>query len=518
MTQPMTQADITEPLQEPEVVSAEPDDRKLTLKILIAAAEAAPFAKVGHVAEVVGSLPLALQSLGHDVRLVIPRYGRIDPTKFDLKPVAALQQLDITMNRNSEQVFISEGRIGETGHTLPVYFVNNEKYFNRDGIYGYPDDDERFILFCRSVVEMLPRMGWQPDIIHCHDWHTAIIPSWLKTVYADQPFYKDIASVYTIHNLAYQGIFGYRVLEIAGIGEYGFVYPQREDVSNLVSLMSLGIQTADVINTVSPTYAQEIITPQYGEHLDQVLEQRRDRLFGILNGIDITQFNPATDRFLKVNFEAASLDQRIQNKLDLQKEVRLPQNPNVPLIGMISRLANQKGFDLIAQVIEPLMKLDLQFVLMGTGDPFYHDLFQQMAETYPEKVTYVMTFRTPLAQKIYGGSDLFLMPSRTEPCGLGQMIAMRYGSIPVVRQTGGLADTVKDFDPRTQTGNGFTFSDYNSLALYGAIVRALETYKHPEVWHALMTRDMMADYSWNASAARYVQLYFRAIEFHRTTV
>lgn len=485
------------------------------LKVLIVAAEAAPFAKVGHMAEVVGSLPVALRNLGHDVRLVIPRYGRIDPVKFDLKPLAALQQLAIPMNRGSEKVYITEGQIGNPGERVPVYFVNNDKYFNRDGIYGYPDDDERFILFCRAALEMLPELEWQPDIIHCHDWHTAIIPNWLKTIYADQPFYKDMASVYTVHNLAYQGIFGYRVLEIAGIGEYGFVFSKPDDTSNLVSLMSLGIRSADVISTVSPTYAKEILTPQLGEHLDQLLNERQERLFGILNGIDVQQFNPATDRFLVTPFDETSLSRRVKNKLDLQREARLPQNPNVPVIGMISRLANQKGFDLLVQIIEPLMQLDVQFVLMGTGDPFYHDLFRQMAERYPEKTAYFMTFNSPIAQKIYGGSDLFLMPSRFEPCGLGQMIAMRYGSIPVVRQTGGLADTVKDFDPRTQSGNGFTFAEYEPLALYGAIVRALETYKYPDVWHNLMTRDMMADYSWQASAVCYVKIYQKAKKFHQ---
>ena len=485
------------------------------MKILIVAAEATPFAKVGHVAEVTGSLPIALKKLGHDVRLVIPGYGRIDPAKFDLKPVAALQHLVVPVNRGQEMVAISEGLIGQPHNEVPVYFVNNEKYFNRDGIYSYPDDDERFILFCRSVLEMLPELEWQPDVIHCHDWHTAIIPNWLKTIYANQPFYQNIASVYTIHNLAYQGIFGYRVLEIAGLAEHSFVYSQSDDPSPAVSLMSLGIQSADVISTVSPTYAQQILTPQYGEHLDKLLDERRDRLFGILNGIDVDLFNPAQDRYLASHFDAHSLERRLDNKLDLQREAHLPQNPDVPIIGMISRLANQKGFDLIAQIIDLLMQLDLQFVLMGTGDHLYHDLFSQIAERYPTKMSYFMTFNTPIAQKIYGGSDLYLMPSRFEPCGLGQMIAMRYGSIPVVRRTGGLADTVEDFNPRTSQGNGFTFTDYDSLLLYGAVVRALETYKYPAVWHDLMVRDMQADYSWQASAIQYVSLYEKAQEFHR---
>jgi len=487
---------------------------KAALKILVVAAEAVPFAKVGHVAEVVGSLPLALRELGHDVRLAIPRYGQIDPIKFDLKPIASLQKLIVPMDSHLEAVQISQGQIGKS---VPVYLVNNAKYFNREGIYGYPDDDERFILFCRAVLEMLPLLEWQPDIIHCHDWHTAIIPHWLKTIYADKPFYQHTASVYTIHNLAYQGIFGYRVLEIAGIGEYEFVYPEQSDPNRLVSLMSLGIRSADVISTVSPTYAREILTPQYGEHLEELLNSRSDQLFGILNGINTNVFNPATDRYLAANFDAASLEKRVQNKLVLQREANLPENPDVPLIGMISRLANQKGFDLMAQIIEPLMQLNVQFVLMGTGDPFYHELFRQIAERYPAKASFYLTFKSPIAQKIYGGSDLFLMPSRFEPCGLGQMIAMRYGSIPVVRETGGLADTVKDVDPRYDEGNGFTFSEYNSMLLYAAIVRALETYKYPTLWQNLMRRDMLADYSWRNSAAQYVELYFKALQFYQAS-
>lgn len=482
------------------------------LKILIVAAEAVPFAKVGHVAEVVGSLPLALKELGLDVRLAIPRYGQIDPIKFDLKPVASLQDLVVPMDSHREQVQISEGQIGKG---VPVYLVDNAKYFGREGIYGYPDDDERFILFCRAVLQMLPVLGWQPDIIHCHDWHTAIIPHWLKTIYADHPFYQPIATVYTIHNLAYQGIFGYRVLEIAGIGEYQFVYSQESDPNRLVSLMSLGIRSADVISTVSPTYAREILTPQYGEHLNDLLNSRSERLFGILNGINTNVFNPATDRYLAANFDADSLDRRVLNKLDLQREAQLPQNPEVPVIGMISRLANQKGFDLLAQIIDPLLQLDVQFVLMGTGDPLYHDLFRQVAERYPEKASFFLTFRNPIAQKIYGGSDLFLMPSRFEPCGLGQMIAMRYGSIPVVRETGGLADTVKDVEPRHDQGNGFTFKEYDAMLFYAAIVRALETYKYPEIWHNLQRRDMLANYSWYASAVQYIELYRDAQQFHR---
>jgi starch synthase len=484
------------------------------LKILVVAAEAVPFAKMGHVAEVTGSLPCALKELGHDVRLVIPRYGRIDLAKFDLKP--AISALNIHLhNDHYEKVDVYESSLKDE---LPVYLVDNYRYFNREGIYGYPDDDERFILFCRTVLEMLPELRWQPDIIHCHEWHTAVIPNWLKTTYAGNPFYRNIASVYTIHNLAYQGIFGYRVLEIAGIAEHDFVYPTNDDAQNVVSLMSLGIRYADIVNTVSPTYAREILTTQYGEHMESLLQERRDRLYGILNGIDTNHFNPATDRYLSSRFDQNDFQLRQANKLDLQRECQLPQNPDLPVIGMITRLANQKGLDLLAQIIAPLLKLDLQFVLMGTGDPLYHELFTQVAQQNPEKMSVRLTFNAALAQKIYGGSDIFLMPSRFEPCGLGQMIAMRYGSIPVVRRTGGLADTVQDYDPQTGQGSGFTFVEYDHWMLFAAIVRALETYKNRQVWNRLVNHDMAADYSWNASAHEYIKIYDKARQFRQQDV
>lgn len=491
-------------------------DEVRPLRILIVAAESVPFAKVGHVAEVVGSLPLALKNLGHDVRMALPRYSRIDPVKFDLKPLG--NKLRIPMDSHQESVYISETTIGsldETDKQVPVYFINNDKYFNREGIYSYPDDDERFILFCRSILQMLKeQLEWKPDIIHCHDWHTAIIPNLLKTLSVDDDFYRDIATVYTIHNLAYQGIFGYRVLEIAGIGEYSFHYPQEDDAAQVVSLMSLGIQHADVVSTVSPTYAKEILTPQYGENMDVLLNQRRDRLFGILNGINVEHFNPTTDRYLEANYDINSLERRRENKQDLQKSFRLPVKPDTPIIGMVTRLANQKGLDILAKIIEPLLQLDVQFALMGTGDQYYHEFFGQIARKYSDKTTVTFTFNSALAQKIYAGSDMLLMPSRFEPCGLGQMIAMRYGTIPIVRSTGGLADTVEDFDPRTGQGNGFTFEEYNPYMLFAALIRATETYKYKDVWENLMRRAIQIDHSWNASAAQYVELYRKAQQFH----
>ncbi|MBC7223610.1 MAG: glycogen synthase [Anaerolineae bacterium] len=482
------------------------------LNILYLSAEVVPFAKTGGLADVAGSLPKAIRALGHDIRVAMPRYGRVDIGKFGLKKV--LGPFPVPLDDQTKPAEIYEGRIGKD---VPVYFVENRELYDRDGIYMYPDDAERFIFYCRAALEMCRHLGWKPDIIHCNDWHTAIVPNWLKTIYKDAPFFAGTATVYTIHNLAYQGIFGYRVLEIAGVDEYGFLaHPDIADLNEVVDLMARGIHFADVINTVSETYAQEILTPEYGERLDPLLRDRRHRLFGILNGIDYEVMNPATDPHIAQHYDIHSLDKRVENKKALQREAGLKEDVDVPLVGAISRLTDQKGFDLVAQVMDPMLRyLKVQFVLLGTGEQRYHEMFQDLSQRYPEQVRAFLTFNAPLAQRIYAGSDMFLMPSRFEPCGLGQMIAMRYGSVPVVRETGGLADTVKDFDPRAGTGNGFTFREYEPLALYTALVRAAETYRHADVWRRIQLAGMTADFSWAASARKYVDLYQRALSIIR---
>jgi starch synthase len=481
--------------------------RQKPLKVLMLSAEVVPFAKVGGLADVAGSLPKALHKLGHDVRVAMPRYGRIDPEEFDLQE--AVPTFAVPMNKQVEEAAILQGRIGDG---VPVYLVENAKYYDRDGIYMYPDDAERFVFFCRSALEMLRHLDWCPDVIHCHDWHTAIVPNWLQTTYRDDPFFANTATVYTIHNLAYQGIFGYRILEIAGLAKHGFMYhPEMADLSEVVDLMARGIYFADVINTVSERYAREILSPEMGERLDPLLRDRRDRLYGILNGIDYEVLNPATDPYIAQQYDVQHLEKRTANKLALQEEAGLQVNADTPLVGIISRLADQKGFDILGDVIDHLLDLDLQFVVLGTGDPHYHEMFSRVAQAYSGKAAVFLTFNTELARKIYAGADLFLMPSRYEPCGLGQLIAMRYGSVPVVRATGGLADTVANFDPRTGEGNGFSFEPYDRWALFAAIVRAIETFKHKDTWRPLQVRGMSADFSWAASATKYVDLYHRAL-------
>jgi starch synthase len=480
------------------------------LKILLLSAEAVPFAKVGGLADVAGSLTKALRRLGHDARLALPKYGRISQAEFALTQV--VESLPVPVGSGHELATVFESDV----EGVPAYLVGNDKYFGREEVYGYHDDGERFVFFCRAALEMLKKLDWQPDIIHCNDWHTGITPNWLKTIYRDDPFFADTATVFTIHNLAYQGIFGPELVQFAGLADYGLIpHPTDDGLSRVVVLIARGILFADVINTVSEKYAQEILTPEYGERLHPILAQRQGRLFGILNGLDYEVWNPATDRDIAVNYDIASLDQRIENKLALQREAGLAVDPDVPLIGMVSRLADQKGFDILAEASDQLMEMALQFVLLGTGEERYHRIFANVAGKYPGQVAVFLKFDGALARRIYAGSDAFLMPSRFEPCGLGQMIAMRYGSVPIVRSTGGLADTVQDYDPTTGQGNGFAFSDYSKEALLAAVKRAWETYRHQDTWRTLVERGMKADFSWQASARKYVDLYYRALMFNQ---
>lgn len=481
------------------------------LRVLFISAEASPYAKVGGLADVAGSLPKSLRELGHDVRVIMPRYGRISHELYQLKPV--LEAFQVPLPAGDEPASLWQTELEDS---VPVYMVESEHYFGREAIYGYPDDGERFIFFCRAALEAVRMLGWSPNIVHCNDWHTAIIPSMLKATYDDDPIFGGTATVFTIHNLAYHGIFDQKILAMTGLGG-GFLRPQIGDRSDQVDLMSQGILYAEVINTVSPTYAQEILTPEYGEGLDAVLKYRKARIFGILNGLDTESFNPATDPHIAVQYDLDSLDRKVENKLALQREGKMKEDADIPVVGIVSRLADQKGFDLLESIIEPLLvETGLQFVLLGTGDQHYQDLFRRIGQRYAGQVAISLTFDVGLAQRIYAGSDMFLMPSRYEPCGLGQMIAMRYGTIPVVRRTGGLADTVADYQPASGEGNGFVFENYTSQACYTAIVRAIEAYRRPKEWRQLQKRGMLADLTWAASARKYVELYHKALEFKLT--
>lgn len=485
------------------------------LKILVVSSEVVPFAKTGGLADVAGSLPKALalvgnDNMGNDVRVVMPRYQQIE---------AGVYRMDfpVPFKDRNETAIIREASIesqyrGER-KTIPVYLVDNHHYFYRDRIYMFDDEAERFAFFCRAVLEMLPKLDWQPDVIHCNDWQSGPIPLFLKTHYRQDQFYNRIATVFTIHNLQYQGNYPKDVLRILGLGEE-FFHPERLEFYGMVSFMKAGIVYSDVINTVSRTYASEIQHPELGERMDGLLRKRSKDLYGIVNGINYHEFNPKTDPRITRNYDSSSVANKKENKYALQKEMNLPVK-DVPLIGLISRLVDQKGLDLIAEVIDEIMSADLQFVVLGSGDHYYENMFERIRSRYPDKMGLYLGFNAILAQRIYAGSDMFLMPSRFEPCGLGQLISLRYGTIPIVRFTGGLADTVNDYNPDTGSGNGFGFFEYSGRELLNTIKRSIKLYREkPAQWEALVRNAMEQDFSWARSGVEYLQLYQQAMSTH----
>jgi starch synthase len=482
------------------------------LKILFVTAEMSPFAKTGGLADVAASLPKALAELGHDVRVVMPKYQSIEADfRYVMDfPIQIENRIETCVVRKVDVNLKGTGKKG----SLPVYFADSYKYFDRDGIYGHYDDSERFVFFCKATLNLLPLINFKPDIIHCNDWHTGPICLLLKEELKDNEFYKSISTVYTIHNLEYQGNFHSYVVNLLNIG-YEVFTPEKAEFFGMFSFMKTGLVYADVITTVSSVYAKEIQTPQYGERLDGLLQKRSSDLYGVLNGIDYEEFNPGTDRSIEHNFGVDNFQDKKLNKSALQKETGLPQS-DVPVIGLISRLSGQKGLNLIIDRIDDFMARDLQFVLLGTGDDYYQDHFRRIAAKYPEKISINLEFNAKLAQKIYAGSDMFLMPSRFEPCGLGQIISLRYGTIPIVRATGGLAETIIDYDEDTSHGNGFSFSNFSSDDMIDAIDRAIMLYKEkPDEWNKLVVRAMKSDFSWNRSAAKYVELYINAVNKRR---
>ncbi|MFH1007535.1 MAG: glycogen synthase GlgA [Candidatus Latescibacterota bacterium] len=500
------------------------------LKILICSSEVAPFAKTGGLGDVAGSLPLALSGLGHDVRVAMPKYAAIDEEKHGLKMLAPLE---VPISHRTVKGALWTGKIegGECKEranasctqespapksVIPVLFIAQEGYFNREQLYqeageDYRDNLARFTFFCRGTLEALKALDWKPDVIHVNDWQTALIPVYLKTLYANDSFFEGMGTVLTIHNLAFQGTFESELLPLTGLNWDEFV-PEKLEFHGKLNLMKGGIVYADVLNTVSRQYGKEIQTEELGCGLSGLLASRSDALYGVLNGIDYSVWNPETDRHIAQNFGPDHLKGKQACKAALQKESGLPHR-GVPLIGIISRLTNQKGCDLIGEVIEQIMGLDLQMVLLGTGMPKYHALFDQISKRYPKKMAVHLTFDNALAHRVEAGSDMFLMPSRYEPCGLNQLYSLKYGAVPIVHATGGLADTIVDYSPKNAqqgTANGFVFREYSGGALLVAIKLAVATYQDRETWLQLMRTGMKQDFSWMSSAAEYVSLYRKA--------
>jgi starch synthase len=400
-----------------------------------------------------------------------------------------------------------------TDGELPVYLIWNEAYFSsRDRVYGFEDDAQRFSVFGRAALAALQHLDWRPDVIHANDWHTAIVPAWLNTDGRRFSRYRGIASLFTVHNLAYQGITGRLILTFS---QMEYLKHLAIEPPGTVNWLAQGIAYADLINTVSPRYAKEILTSAIGMGLAPLLQERRDRLSGVLNGIDYDQWDPSADSSIPHRFTVDSLDRRAANKTVLQQQARLPTRPGVPLVGMVSRLDAIKGLDIMEPVLEWLMQREAQFIVLGTGEAEYHEMFEELQNRFPGRMRAFLKFDDVLARRIYAGADMFLMPSLVEPCGLGQMIAMRYGCVPVVRATGGLSDTVTDYADKPRRGTGFTFENTDPEACQGALEQALKAYSNKRIWRGLQRRGMAADFSWTASAAQYVELYRRAITLHK---
>ncbi len=477
------------------------------MKVVIISSEVVPFAKVGGLADVAGSLPKALEKNGIEVKVFLPKYKTISAEKFSLK--RAVSFISVPIKDTIKNAHIWEGKIGKN---VQVFLIENEEYFGRDNIYGYYDDPERYTFFSRAVIEAMKRMEFAPDVIHANDWQTGLIPVYLKTLYAKDEFFKETGTLYTIHNLAYQGITDKEHILIANLPWSVFQMDGIEYYGN-VNIMKGGIIFSEAINTVSKTYAKEIQTPEYGEGLEGVLLSRKDRLFGIVNGIDYEVWNPETDKDIKVNYSVETIEKKIENKRALKEENGLSSSDSVPLFGLISRLVDQKGLDILLEGIDEIMALDLEFIILGTGDEKYHIALKEMVNKYPDKLRAHIMFDPHLARRIYAGVDFFLMPSKFEPCGLGQLISLRYGTVPVVRKTGGLADTVIPFDPEKGEGNGIVFEKYSKETLVDAIRRAVELYKNPGEMKICQKNGMTADYSWNRSANEYIELYKKVKNF-----
>lgn len=466
------------------------------MKILLAASEVFPYAKSGGLADVAGSLPIAISKLGHRVSVVMPRYS-ID--SIESRTERLPQDLIIWGQRSGTYV--------DRSAAVPTYFIDGPQYFARGRLYGEPDDVERFAFFSRGVVEFAKSQGDRYDVIHSNDWMTGLVAAYLKVLHADDPAFAGVRTLFTIHNLAFQGLFGRDLLPKFGLPDWIYRTEKGIEFFGQASALKTGIVFSDAVSTVSPTYSEEIQTPEFGERLDGLLRARRDDLFGILNGVDYDEWNPATDPYIAARYSATDLRGKEVCKRDLLQAFGLPEVPGRPLISCISRLSEQKGFDLVLQAADRMLDRGVAFVLLGSGVETYERAFQQLRDRRPSQVGIYLGFSNELAHKIEAGSDIFLMPSRFEPCGLNQMYSLRYGTVPIARAVGGLQDTIESFDRTTRRGNGLKFYDYASDQLVEKVNEALAVYEDKDLWRTLILNGMANDFSWDVSARRYIEVF-----------
>lgn len=467
------------------------------MKVLFATSEAYPFAMSGGLADVSGALPKALRRKFVGCRVVMPLYGTVSHEMRE--KMTFICNITVPVSWRRQYCGIFEAHLDG----VIYYLIDNEYYFKRDMLYGHYDDAERFAFFSRAVLEIIPHIGFTPDIIHCNDWQTAMVPVYLNEYYKNDGLYSNIKTVFTIHNIQYQGKYGMELYnDLLGL------IPGRESLveyDGCVNMMKGAIQCADKVTTVSPTYAREILEPYYSYGLDSILKQFTYKLTGIVNGIDYDVYNPETDPLIFKNFDAKSVKYKEYNKTELQKQMGLPVRGDVPVIGMVTRLVKHKGLELVKRVFEELLQADLQFVILGSGEWEFENFFYEMAKKYPQKVGLKIGFDGTLAHRIYAGADIFLMPSKSEPCGLAQMVSLRYGTVPIVRETGGLNDTITDSG--NGEGNGFTFKNFNAHEMEDAVWRAIAGYRDKNGWDILRKRCMACNNSWSASAGAYIGLY-----------
>lgn len=469
------------------------------MKVLFTAGEAYPFIMSGGLGEVAGALPKALSTLegkDNDVRVIIPLYSKI-PQKYRDEMIF-MGSFTVKLAWRNQYCGLFYYQLGK----VKFYFIDNEYYFKRDGQYGEFDDGERFAFFGKAVLDACVFLGFYPDIIHANDWHTALVPVYLSAYYKKIPGFSDTKSLYTIHNIQYQG--RYDMALLGDIFDLGPEHAGLVEYDGCINLMKGAITAADFVGTVSPSYAEEIMDPYYAHDLDPILRLNKGKVCGILNGIDVEDYDPESDAALTENYSFSNPFGKVACKRELQRKFGLPENQDIPVIAMVSRLVGHKGLDLVNYIIDDLCERNMQLVVLGTGDTLYEKSMTSFAEKYPDKVSAKIVFDKNLSREIYAGADIFLMPSKSEPCGLAQMVALRYGTVPVVRKTGGLKDSIPDYG---DGGTGFTFETYNAHDMLGAIDRALETYEDPKLWSALCERAMKEDMSWNTSAGEYMKLY-----------
>jgi starch synthase len=465
------------------------------VKILVVASECVPFIKVGGLADVAGTLPSVLRARGHDVRVILPAYKKIDEKKFNIRSLAAgLKTTDLP---------------------VPTYFVDDQRFFGRDEVYGteagdYADNAERFTYFCRAALDSLKTLDFIPDVIHCNDWQTGLIPAYLKTVYKNDKYLKNIKTLFTIHNIAYQGMYDKTVLEKAGFSWAEFT-PDKMEYYGKFNFLKTGLAYADIINTVSPSYSWEILTKKGGMGMDGILNARKKVLYGVLNGIDYEYWNPKTDKLIPASFSKTSPAGKKKCKKKLRELFKFKGDETAPLIGCVSRIDFQKGYDLVLETLLKIIGRNFNIAVLGKGSRDLQDKLAAFARQNSAKVGVAIRFDEPLGHQIYAGSDIFLMPSRYEPCGLGQMIALAYGTIPVVHKTGGLGDTVKEFNKRTGKGNGFVFNEMNSGELEQKLAKVFSTYDDAKTWEILVNNAFESDFSWAKTVEKYEEIFKKAV-------